>query len=100
MRVELTEPESVAEPRLWVEHQQVLALVLRPGSVEWGLRRSEMQRVDYSPGEMGLCRRHEGRVDHATRDNRQHDGSLHHHRRACWRDIAYRTQASGREAQH
>ena len=44
MRVELTEPESVAEPRLWVEHQQVLALVLRPGSVEWGLRRSEMQR--------------------------------------------------------
>jgi hypothetical protein len=44
MRVELTEPESVAEPRLCVEHQQVLALVLRPGSVEWGLRRSEMQR--------------------------------------------------------
>src|SRR5258708_32262144 len=30
MRVELTESESVAEPRLWVEHQQVLALV-RPG---------------------------------------------------------------------
>jgi hypothetical protein len=44
MRVELTEPESVAEPRLWVERQQVLALVLRPGAVEWGLRRSEMQR--------------------------------------------------------
>jgi len=44
MRVELTESESVAEPRLWVEHQQVLALV-RPGPVEWGLRRSEMQRV-------------------------------------------------------
>jgi hypothetical protein len=41
MRVELTEPESVAEPRLWVEHQQVLALVLRPGPVEWGLRRSQ-----------------------------------------------------------
>jgi AraC family transcriptional regulator len=60
MRVELIEPETVPEPRLWVEHQQVLALVLRPGSVEWGLRRSEMQRVDYSPGEMGLCRRHEG----------------------------------------
>jgi hypothetical protein len=30
MRVELTEPESVVEPRLGVEHQQVLALVLRP----------------------------------------------------------------------
>ena len=38
-----------------------LPWVLRPGSVEWGLRRSEMQRVDYSPGEMGLCRRHEGK---------------------------------------
>jgi hypothetical protein len=38
MRVELTVPESIAEPRLWVEHQQVLALVLLPGSVEWGLR--------------------------------------------------------------
>jgi AraC family transcriptional regulator len=60
MRVELTVPESVTEPRLWVEHQQVLALVLRAGSVEWGLRRSAMQRVDYSPGELGLCRRHDG----------------------------------------
>jgi AraC family transcriptional regulator len=60
MRVELIVPASVTEPRLWVEHHQVLALVLRPGSVEWGLRSSEMQRVDYSPGELGLCRRHEG----------------------------------------
>jgi hypothetical protein len=39
MRVELTEPESAIEPRLWVEYQQVLALVVRSGSVEWGLRR-------------------------------------------------------------
>jgi hypothetical protein len=56
MRVELTEPESVADPRLWVEHQQVLALVLRPGSVEWGLRRSGMQRVPSSSSESVLAR--------------------------------------------
>jgi len=37
MRVEPTEPESAIEPRLWVEYQQVLALVVRSGSVEWGL---------------------------------------------------------------
>ena len=60
MRVELKVPESVTEPRLWVQHEQVVAMVLRPGSIEWGLRRSEMQRVDYSAGDMGICHRHEG----------------------------------------
>ena len=37
MRVELKLPESVTEPRLWVWREQVLAMVLRPGSIEWGL---------------------------------------------------------------
>ena len=53
MRVELIEPETVPEPRLWVEHQQVLAPVLRPGSVEWGLRRSEMQKGRLQSGRNG-----------------------------------------------
>jgi AraC family transcriptional regulator len=60
MRVEFRVPESVKEPRLWVQHDQVVAMVLRPGSIEWGLRRSEMQRVDYSAGDLGICHRHEG----------------------------------------
>lgn len=60
MRAELNLPESVSEPRLWAEHQEVLAMVLRPGSVEWGSLRSALQRVDYSAGELGICRRHEG----------------------------------------
>lgn len=60
MRVEVKTPESVIEPRLWAEHQQVLAMVLRPGSIEWGSRPSEMHRVDYSTGDMGVCRRYEG----------------------------------------
>jgi hypothetical protein len=44
MRVELDVPESVTEPRMWVKHQPVLAMALRRGSVEMGLRRSEMKR--------------------------------------------------------
>ena len=59
MKVEFKVPESDTEPRLWVQYKQVLVMVLRPGSIEWGLRRSEMQRVDYSAGDLGLCR-HEG----------------------------------------
>jgi len=44
MRVELNVPESVTEPRMWVKHQPVLAMGLRRGSVEMGLRHSEMKR--------------------------------------------------------
>src|SRR4030088_3430533 len=58
MRVELNVPESVTEPRLWVKHQAVLAMALRPGSFELGLRRSEMIRLDYDAGEMSLVPRH------------------------------------------
>ena len=39
MRVELNVPESVTEPRMWVKHQPVLAMALRRGSVEMGVRR-------------------------------------------------------------
>ena len=44
MRVELNVPESVTEPRMWVKHQPVFAMGLRRGSVEMGLRHSEMKR--------------------------------------------------------
>jgi len=60
MKVEFKVPESDTEPRLWVQHEQVLAMVLRPGSIEWGLRRSEMQRVDYIAGDLELFHPHEG----------------------------------------
>ncbi len=58
MRIELGAPESVTEPRLWVKHQAVLAMALRPGSFELGLRRSEMTRHTYDAGEMSLVPRH------------------------------------------
>jgi AraC family transcriptional regulator len=58
MRVELNMPESVTEPRWWVLHQPVLIMALRTGSVELGLRRSEMMRLTYGAGEMCLLPRH------------------------------------------
>jgi AraC family transcriptional regulator len=61
MRVELRPPESVIEPRFGVRHEQGLAMVLGPGSIEWGSQRSVMERVDYVRGDLGMCPRHEGR---------------------------------------
>src|SRR5260370_35453854 len=58
MRVELNLPESVREPCLCVKHQSVLAMAVRPGSIEMGLRRSEMIRVSYDAGEMSLVPNH------------------------------------------
>jgi AraC family transcriptional regulator len=59
MRVELRQPESVTEPRIWVRPDQGLAIVLGPGSIEWGSHRSAMQRVYYAPGDLGMCPRDE-----------------------------------------
>jgi AraC family transcriptional regulator len=58
MRVEVNVPESVTEPRMWVQHQPVLIMALRAGSVEVGLRRSEMMRLTFGAGEMCLLPRH------------------------------------------
>jgi AraC family transcriptional regulator len=58
MRVELNVPESVTEPRVWVQDQPVLIMALRTGSAEVGLRRSEMMRLTFDAGEMCLIPRH------------------------------------------
>src|SRR5260370_39050637 len=58
MRIELGAPESVTEALLWVKHQVVLAMALRRGAFELGLRRSEMIRLTYDAGEMSLVPRH------------------------------------------
>ena len=58
MRVELNVPESLAEPRMWMQHQPVLIMALRTGSAEVGLRRSEMMRLTFDAGEMCLIPRH------------------------------------------
>jgi len=46
MRVEFFAPDSVTEPRHWVRHEEGLAMMLGPGSIEWGSKRSSMERVD------------------------------------------------------
>jgi AraC family transcriptional regulator len=61
MKVELRAPESVREPRFWLRQEQGLAIVLRPGSIEWGSQPSAMKRVDYVAGDLGMCPRREGK---------------------------------------
>lgn len=61
MRVELVQPQSVTEPRFWARPEQVLGMVLRPGSIEMGARRTELTEFRYVTGEMILPHRHEGK---------------------------------------
>ncbi len=60
MRVELVQPESVTEPRHWVRHDQAFAMMLRPGSIEWGSKRSALETFNYRAGDLALCDRHVG----------------------------------------
>ena len=60
MKVVLFPPESVTEPRYWVRHDQAFAMMLGPGSIEWGSRRSAMEKFDYAAGDLALCDRHVG----------------------------------------
>ena len=61
MRVEFIPGDSVTEPRFWVRPEQVLAMVLRPGSIEIGVRRTQLTEFRYVAGEMILPNRHEGK---------------------------------------
>src|SRR5205809_4596037 len=60
MRVELFPPESATEPRHWVRHDQAFAMMLGRGSIEWGSRRSAMEKFNYAAGDLALCDRHIG----------------------------------------
>jgi AraC family transcriptional regulator len=60
MRVELFPPDSDTAPRHWVRHDQAFAMMLRPGSIEWGSKRSALEKFDYAACDLALCHRHEG----------------------------------------
>jgi AraC family transcriptional regulator len=60
MRVELFPPESVTEPRHWVRHDQAFAMMLGRGSIEWGSKRSALEKFRYAAGDLALCDRHVG----------------------------------------
>ena len=60
MRVELFSPDSDTAPRHWVRHDQAFAMMLRPGSIEWGSKRLALEKFDYMAGDLALCDRHRG----------------------------------------
>jgi AraC family transcriptional regulator len=60
MRLELFSPDPDTEPRHWVRHDQAFAMMLGPGSIEWGSKRSALEKFDYGPCDLALCHRHEG----------------------------------------
>ena len=60
MRVELVPPDVETKPRYWVRHDQAFAMMLRPGSIEWGEKRSALKKFSYAAGDLALCNRHEG----------------------------------------
>src|SRR5437899_8728490 len=60
MKVERFSPDPETEPRHWVRHDQAFAMMLRPGSIEWGSKRSALEKFDYTAGDLALCDRHVG----------------------------------------
>jgi AraC family transcriptional regulator len=60
MRLELFPPDSDTEPRHWVRHDQAFAMMLGPGSIEWGAKRSALEKFDYAACDLALCDRHQG----------------------------------------
>ena len=60
MIVELFPPDSETKPRHWVRHDQAFAMMLRPGSIEWGTKRTALEKFNYAPGDLALCDRHVG----------------------------------------
>jgi len=58
MRVAVEIRGSIGEPYLRVHHENVLAMVLRPGSMTVGLRRSAMRPLAFAAGEIGLYTPH------------------------------------------
>jgi AraC family transcriptional regulator len=60
MKVELVPPDSETAPRHWVRHDQAFAMMLGSGSIEWGPKRSALEKFYYSAGDLALCHRHVG----------------------------------------
>jgi AraC family transcriptional regulator len=60
MRVELVSPDPETETRHWMRHDQAFAMMLRPGSIEWGSKRCTLETFAYAEGDLALCDRHVG----------------------------------------
>jgi AraC family transcriptional regulator len=55
MKVAFETRGPVDEPYLKLNEEQIVAMTLRPGSMEIGLKRSALQRITFDAGLMGLC---------------------------------------------
>jgi AraC family transcriptional regulator len=60
MKVELVHPDPETQPRHWLRHDQAFAMMLGPGSIEWGSKRSSLETFAYVAGDLALCDRHLG----------------------------------------
>jgi len=60
MKVEFFPADSIVEVRHWVRHDQAFAMMLGPGAIEWGSKRSALEQFDYAAGDLALCDRHVG----------------------------------------
>jgi AraC family transcriptional regulator len=60
MKVERFSPDPDTQPRHWVRHDQAFAMMLGPGSIEWGSKRCALEKFDYTRGDLALCDRHVG----------------------------------------
>jgi hypothetical protein len=58
MRVGVDMPGSIREPYLRAHHEDGLEMTLGSGSMEAGPRRSEITKVTFNAGEIGLFPRH------------------------------------------
>jgi hypothetical protein len=58
MRVAAYALRSIREPYTSVQYDQIICMVLRSGSFESGVRRSEMKKYAYDAAEMILAPRH------------------------------------------
>ena len=60
MIVELVHPDFDKKPRHWARHDQAFAMMLRPGSIEWGSKHTALEKFNYAAGDLALCDRHQG----------------------------------------
>jgi AraC family transcriptional regulator len=60
VKVERFPPDPDTEPRHLVRHDQAFAMMLGPGSIEWGSKRCALEQFDYTAGDLALCDRHVG----------------------------------------
>src|SRR5215467_2125545 len=58
MRVSAETRRLVNEPHVQVHNEHALSMVVRPGSMEFGPRRSSLKWTMFNAGEMGLCTPH------------------------------------------